>query len=412
MNSYLKNKLISNTLVQSGGKLISALIGFLTVFFLTRHLGVNRYGEFTLVFAYLTLFGVLADFGLHLSMIKELALIKISIGNIIGTYFILRLLLVGISTLISFICLLFIPYSNEIKIAILLASIGVNIGFISGFSNAIFQSELRIDIITSIDLIGKIVTVFFIGLFSLLNLNFYFIVSTVLIGNSVALISSIYFLKKQNKLFMEFNKSIAKKMIKISIPIGITSFFSLLYFKIDTFMLSILKSTSEVAFYGVAYKMFENILMLWGFYMASAYPILSSTLNNKKEFNLFFKKNIKDALFGSIVIVLFFYVLAPYIVKYLAGNNFLESISALKILLLATPFLFVNNIIYHVFLLKEKMWMLVWIFISSLIFNVIINFVIIPKYSFIGTSYTTLATEIFIFFCYLFLFLFNIRKYG
>lgn len=410
MEKSTTNKLFTNTLIQSGGKIISALIGFITVYFLTRYLGVNGYGEFTLVFAYLTMFGVISDFGLHLSMIKELATFKGKKDEIIGTYFTLRFALVVFSTLLAIICLLFIPYSSEIKLAIIIASIGVNAGVISGFSNAIFQSDLRIDLITLIDLIGKIVTILCIGLFILIGRNFYFIISTVLVGNVVMLVLSILFLKEQEKLFIGFNKNIAIKLLRVSVPIGITSFFSLLYFKIDIFMLSIFTNTSEVGLYGVAYKMFENILMLWGFYMASAYPILSSKINNNKDFNQFIRKNIKTAIGGSIIVVAFFYFLSPYFIKYLAGNSFLLSVASLKILLLSTPFFFLNNIFYHIFLLRNKMWILVRVFIVSLFLNVVLNLVVIPKYSFIGTSYTTLLTEIFIFCCYILLFTKYIKK--
>lgn len=410
MEKFLKNKLISNTLIQSLGKIISALIGFSTVFLLTRYLGVDGYGKFTLVFAYLTIFSVLADFGLHLSMIRELTTFKGRKEEIIGTYFTLRFILVILSTIIALLCLLFTPYPSDIKIAILIASISVNIGLISGFSNAIFQSDLRLDLITLFDFIGKITTVICILIFILIKLNFYFIVSTVLIGNSVALALSISFLKKEEKLFIGFNRNIATTLLKMSIPVGITSFFSLLYFKIDILLLSFLKGTSEIAYYGVSYKIFENILVLWGFYMASAYPILSSKIDNIEEFNSFLKKNIKTAIFSSLYLVVIFYFSAPYIIKYLAGDEFLVSVSALKLLLFSIPFFFINNIIYHVFILKNKPWILVKIFFISLIFNIILNVLIIPKYGFIGASAITLITEVLISMMYLYT-IFFIKKY-
>lgn len=410
MEKFLKNKLISNTLIQSLGKIISALIGFLTVFLLTRYLGVDGYGKFTLVFAYLTIFTVLADFGLHLSMIKELATFKGKKEEIIGTYFTLRFILVILSTILALVCLLFTPYSFDLKIAILITSISVNIGLISGFSNAIFQSDLRLDLITLFDVIGKITTVICILIFIFLKLNFYFIISTVLIGNSVALVLAISFLKKEEKLFIGFNRNIATTLLKMSIPVGITSFFSLLYFKIDTLLLSFFKDTSEVAYYGVSYKIFENILVLWGFYMASAYPILSSKIDNLKEFNSFLRKNVKTAIFLSLCLVVIFYFSAPYIIKYLAGDEFLVSVNALKILLFSIPFFFINNIIYHVFILKNKPWILVKIFFISLIFNIILNVLIIPKCGFIGASATTLITEVSISMMYLYI-IFFIKKY-
>jgi len=59
-----------NTLIQIAGKIATVIFSIFTVSLLTRYLGLEGYGEFTLVFAYLAIFGVIADFGLHLSMIK------------------------------------------------------------------------------------------------------------------------------------------------------------------------------------------------------------------------------------------------------------------------------------------------------------------------------------------------------
>jgi len=400
---YKQNKrLVDNTVIQIIGKIIAVFISFLSVFLLTRYLGVEGYGDFTLIFVYLSFFTVLSDFGLNISMVKELTVSKKRNKNTIGTYFFLRFILVIISSIIALISLYFIPYINSLKFAIFIALIGVNIGSTSGFGNALFQSELKIELITLTDLIGKVVTVVCVVLCIIFKLNFYFIVLTVFFGNLSSLMLSIYYLKKQNKLLFCLDSKIAIALIRSSLPIGITSLFSLLYFKIDTFLLSIFRNTSEIAYYGVAYKIFENILVLWGFYMVSAYPILSTKVNNIVEFNQFIKRNLKAAIYSAFLIIFFMFIISPYIIKYIAGENFIASIMALRILLFALPLFFINNLIYHIFIIKNRAWVLTIIFFTSLMFNIILNFYTIPLYGFIGASVTTLVTEFFVLLMYLF----------
>jgi len=386
-----------NTLIQIAGKIATVIFSIFTVSLLTRYLGLEGYG-------------VIADFGLHLSMIKIIPKYKDDQKKIIGSYFIIRFLFVIVSGLITLLCLLFVPYSLETKTLILIGSIGVGIGYLSGFGNAIFQSKLRVDLITYIDILGKIITIFFIYLFIQLRLNIYFIILTILIGNIASFMLSTYYLIKRHEFSLAFDKKIVQNLLSISIPVGITSFFALLYFKIDTLLLSFFKSSSDIAYYGVSYKIFENLLILWGFYMASAYPILSSKINKNTEFNAFLKQCIISAIIGSSIIIVFGYVLSPFLIEIIAGKEFLVSAESLRILLFSIPVFFINNIFYHVILLRDKMWTLVGVLIGSLLFNVVINLIVIPKYSFIGTSYTTVITELFTFLFYFYLF-FSQKKY-
>lgn len=413
MNNINKDfyKIGINTFIQIVGKIASVIFSIFIVSFLTRYLGVDGYGKFTLVFAYLAVFGVLADFGLHLSMIKVLPKYEKNEKTIIGSYFVIRSLLIIVSMLIAIICLFFIPYSFETKTAIVIGALGVGIGILSGFGNAIFQLKLRIDLVTYIDIFGKIVTILFIYFFIQLNLNLYFIVSAILIGNIASLILAIHFLIKRKEFSLSFDKEIAFDLLSVSIPVGITSLLSLLYFKIDTILLSFFKSPSEVAYYGLSYKIFENLLILWGFYMASAYPILASTFTKHSEFNKFIKQCIAVAIISSFLIILFGYIFSPYIIKLIAGEKFLYSSYSLRVLLFSIPLFFVNNIFYHVFLLRDKMWVLTKVLIGSLIFNILTNLVIIPRYSYMGTSYTTVITEFFTFVFYIYLFFNQYKSY-
>ena len=112
-----------NTAIQILGKGISIILGFITVGLLTRYLGQEGFGNFTLVFAYLSLFGIIADFGLQLTMVRELAKKESLPQSIYGTYFWLKVILVIFSTLLAIICLLFLPYSRFLKIGIIVASV-------------------------------------------------------------------------------------------------------------------------------------------------------------------------------------------------------------------------------------------------------------------------------------------------
>lgn len=386
-----------NTGIQVVGKIISLILGVVTIGFLTRYLGQQGFGNYTLVFTYLSFFGIIADCGLQLTMVRELSQKKLP-ASIYSTYFFIKLVLVIFSTLLAIILLAFFPYTTFLKIGIIIASIGFAVGSLNNFGSVIFQANLRLDLVTLTDILARAITTLFIFIFIFTNSGFYSILLTILIGNLASSLLIALLLKKFIGFKFNFGHSLAKKLIIKSMPIGFISVLALLYFKIDTLILSIYRDSSEVGIYGLAYKIIENILVLWGFYLASVYPLLSSFIGDKKNVsaNNLMRKSFLAALgFGGIVIV-FGYFLSPLVVEILGGEEFSQSILALRILLFSVPFFFINNLIYHNFLAKALMSRLFVAIGASLCVNLVLNLIFIPKYGYQAAAFNTLITEVFL----------------
>lgn len=386
-----------NSAVQSAGKVISVLLSLLTVGLLTRYLGVSGYGNFTLVFAYMSFFGVIADFGLQLTMVRELSKSKVLSNKLYGTYFWLKLSLIVFSTIFAFLILPFFPYSAVLKTAIIVGGIAVAFGNLGGYGVSIFQSNLRLDLVTLVDAVTKIVTVVLISVFIFSKLNLYYIVSTVLIGNVIGLAIIFLILRKMIKLDFSFDKKLARKIMFWAVPIGITSFFSFAYFKVDTIILSVLRSSEEVGIYSLSYKILENILVFWAFYMASVYPLLSKFINQDEKFSKLFKNSIVIATFASFAVIILGLLFAPLVINIFAGGGFSQSITSFRILIFAIPFLLVNNIFYYRFLVRNNLTPVVVFFAVALFINVILNIIFVPTYGYIASSFITVATEIILF---------------
>ena len=131
--------------------------------------------------------------------------------------------------------------------------------------------------------------------------------------------------------------------------------------------------------------------------MASIYPLWSNFFS-KLEY-IKYRDLLRNTLivqFGvSLLVVIFGYSFATLIMRAFGGSNFFSSIQPFRILLLATPFFFLNNIFYYVILSFGKTKYLILPLLVSLIANVVINLYSIPRYGYIGTSVTTVITEIF-----------------
>lgn len=389
--SKLFLKIGINTLIQIGGKVISVLLSLVTVFLLTRYLGSSGYGNFTLAFTFVSFFSVIADFGLQTTMIRELSQNN---GNkkLYGSFLMLKIGLVVISSLLATLILLFFPYSQFIKIGIGIAILAVAVSGITSYGTVILQSRVRLDLVTVIDVITKIVTVGSIILFVYLKFNIFGIISTVLIGNTIGLGFSFYLLRS----IMHFHYDVLqiKKILYLSLPIGITAFLGLAFFKVDTIMLSLMRNSTEVGLYSLSYKVLENLLIVWGFYMASVYPLLAKFKGKEdnKQIRILMKNSILFAVIFSLPVIIGGIIFAPIIILLFGGKDFQTSILALQILVLALPFLFINNLFSdYFFAIRENKVVFIGI-VVSLVINILLNLYFIPKLGFIGASYVTVIS--------------------
>ena len=390
----------TNTIIQSIGKILSILLGLISISILTRYLGVNNYGIYSLSFAYLAFFGAFSDLGLQAVAVNEI--IRKKFKNSFGTYFWLKLFLSFASVIIPLVLLLIFPYSSVQKMAIVVAAIAFGLGNMIGFGNAFFQAELKLTTITFLDVFNKFITVLLITIFILLKKDLFFILGAVLFGNLITLTLSMIFLKEITNFKFDFESSNAKILIKKSIPLGLALLLGTIYFKADTIMLSLIKGSKDVGIYSLSYRIFENLLIFWGFYIASFYPVFSKYVNQHEveKYQKLIKSSVFLAIFLGTLVFLVGIIIAPSVVRILAGVNFNESINPLRILLLSSAFFFINTILYYYFFLTEKSKVLISGLFLSLLFNVLINLFFITKYSYVGASISTVLTEMFLLIIY------------
>ncbi|MBI2032517.1 MAG: polysaccharide biosynthesis C-terminal domain-containing protein, partial [Candidatus Levybacteria bacterium] len=350
-------------------------------------------------------FGAFSDIGFHITIINEMNK-KTASSLLFGTYLWIKVAISIFSFLIPVAVLIFFPYSSFEKTAIMIGAIAFGIGNLIGYGNTFLQSKIKLDVVTYIDVINKVITVGLISLFVYLKLNLFIILTSVLIGNTVSLFLTFISIKNYVSLSLEFDKKLALKLTKISLPVGIASILSFVYFRLDTIILSVIKGSREVGIYSLSYRIFENFLIFWSFYVASFYPLLSKYYNadDLLQYKSLLKNSIILALGFGLFIIFVGFIFSPFLVKILGGDLFFESVLPLKILLFAALFFFINNLLYYVFFIKKRSDILVKSLVISLGFNLISNLFLIPKYGYIGASFSTIATEIFLFGLYFFAF--------
>lgn len=388
-------KIYQNFLIASISRAITAVIGLIIIGFLTRHLGQAGYGAYETILAYLFIFTVLADFGLHIIHVREISRNPEKERFISGNIFTLRLLSLVLVIASAVVISLFLPYSSEVKGGILVATIFVFFSSLSQILSGIFQKYNAFYFVSFSDILSRLIQLGLIiyAINSGLGLLTFIWILSLTAGLQFGI---IFFISRR---FIDFplvlDFSYAKKILKFSLPVALSILFTAIYIRTDTLMLSLMKSQADVGIYRLAAKLLETIVFFPALLVELAMPSFSKfAFDIGNTFKNIFNKIFNSLLILAVPAVVYLVILPKSIVLILGGNQFLDSALPLQILAFVVGLVFLNNLIGKALISLELQRTGMWIYLSGAILNIGANFLAIPRYSYIGASFTTLITEI------------------
>jgi O-antigen/teichoic acid export membrane protein len=401
----LIKKIAFNTLVHSAGKFGASLIGVFIVAILTRYLGVDGYGEYTTIFAYLFFFAILTDLGLYVVTVNELGRSEFGeerfFNNIFSIRFFSALIFLTLASVLVFV----FPYSGLIKLGVMVASVSIFLNLIDQIVVAFFQNKMNMKRVAVAELVGKLVTLGLTILVVYLGLGLLWVMVTIIVGFSFNLAINLVYLRRYIKLRFSFELNIWKKILKKSWPIAVTSVFSLIYFKADTLALSILpvnemyaaSREQAVGIYGAPYKILEVLIAWPAIFMGLVSPLLAKAVAEKKkiEFNVIFQKafDILSIIIWPMIIGVL--VLAKPLMVLIAGHAFAASGIPFQILIFAVGIIFLTHLTTYAIIALGKQKKMIKYYALAAVLALIGYLILIPKYSYLGAAGMTLGVELF-----------------
>lgn len=385
-------KIFSQSAWQILGKITSSLSTFIILGLVARNYGKEGTGVFTLTLTYLAVFYLLADFGFNAHVLKKIKNqtplrgpeIKTEWQKLLGT----RIIWSGILVILAIITLPFWPFTSLIfSQAVIFGSLAIVGSSIFVTCNLIFQSKLRYDLSVLASSFGSLVSLAIFAVFLLYKPPISFMLLAHMLGWIVIGFIGLILVRK---FFLTitpiFDKPYTVNLLKNSWPIAATLALNVIYFRADSFMIAYYRNVSEVGIYNVAYSLFQSALVLPTFVMNSYYPLMLKSLSAVRF--------IGAGLLGlSLVGTVTTLVLAPLVINILTGGGFSGSVESLQILSLSFPAFFLSSFLMWILITKGKYKTMLLLYTSTMIFNLILNFIYIPKYSYFAASWTTVISE-------------------
>jgi len=374
------------------------IVPLITLPYLVRVLGPEKFGLVMFAQAFATYFVLLTEYGFKLSATREVSINrnnKEKVSEIFCSVYFVKMTLLIISFIIFTALVFSIPRFNVEHLVFMFSFIMVLGNLI--FPVWLFQGMERMKYITIINVLVKIAFVIPIFLFIKSQSDYAYVP---LINSLSFLISGViafYFGIKifRIKLFLPSVQNIVRQF-KEGWHIFISTITASIYTTSIPFILGLLTNNTIVGYYSAGEKIIKAIEGSLAPISSAVYPHISKKIQESKIIAiLFIRKLVKTV--GTLTIFLFLIIIlfAPQITNIILGKQFNESIIVIRIL----AFLIVAKGVGHIFLLQTMLnfghtQAVFKIVFTSAIISILAAFLLIPLFSYIGAAIAALIPEV------------------
>lgn len=376
------------------GRVSSGILRAILVIYSARILGVKDFGSFTLAMNFVLIFSFLPEFGLSTILTRELAKKEIESNKVFSTIFLLTILF----SITTFLLVLFTSpiFIHDKKALSIISILGLMMIFdvLREFVYAIFRAEEKMEKQGLLHFFTNLI-LFILGMCVLfikprLDLLAFSYLISVFCGTIIGFYINSKFLKnfrliKEPQLYIKFFNS--------SWPIALANFIFFLLLYTDSIILGLFHSSYYVGLYNSTVKLTEFLVFFPQAIALSIFPIFSRNIFDKDKLRYYIELGIKLSFILVFPVVIGGVMLAEKIIDLIFGYNYLPAADAFKIIIFSilgiAPFLLLTNLLIAIDKRKELL-----IFDSVvLLINVVLNLILVPKFHFYATSYSTVVAN-------------------
>ena len=413
-------KIVSNTVSQIFSKVGTAIIAIFLISLLTNYLSIEMYWLYSKIYNYIWIFVFLADLGLYAITIREISNNKNDSSKIVWNVMSLRLILwVFILFLASFIAFFLPWYNSDLAItSIIIASVFTIFQLLNSSILALMQANMKIEFSAISLILAKLVNLALIAFIAYFlypkefieNSNYFtpflYIMSAWVISVIFNTILNFYYARRIVDISFKWDYEYIKYLFKITLPYWLALFLSVVYFKVDIIILSLMEWPKlwdlSIALYSLPMKIVEVLMVVWWFYMTSLLPSLTKAFkqNDQKTLDNLIWISFKILFSAGILVFTLGVLFREYMIEIIANSDYINtthifnSSDAFLVVFGVIVFNFLSLVFIYSLIASENQSKLLKINIIVTIFNIIWNIILIPKYSFIWAWVITLMSQI------------------
>jgi O-antigen/teichoic acid export membrane protein len=393
-----------NTTALAVGNILTRAGSLVFLGYMTRVLGESSFGRFSTAMALVGFVEVIPGYVSRPFIVRHVARERAKSGDFISGVISTNLIL---SVLLFLGFLLVVPhlgYAGETRLACYILAASLLFSSMMNSYHAVFAGNERMELSAVVDVFNAATTIL-IGIVVLLC------------GGGVIALVSVYFFSRilafllarrfagpllDGRAFKMPDSTLARSLITGAWPFFITQLFIIFYARADIVLLSFLNSTIDkevaVGHYNAAYKLMEAMGLVTGSFVFAVYPVLARNfLKGAQGVLPTFRDSLRVLSAFVMPVAVGTTLLASDIMSLLFGADYAVAGFALQILIWGQVLDSINPLAASTMRALEREKDLAKITGAGAIFNVALNLVLIPIYSYPGAAVATLLSFVLVF---------------
>lgn len=389
-------RIFKNTGVLFIAQIINYGLAFFYTIYMARFLGAEGFGILSFAISFTTILGIVADLGLSVLAVREISRDKSISAQYTGNFLVIKLFLSFFTIVLIAVLINILNYPSQTIEVVYLMAFWVIFTSFTQFFYSVFQAHEKMEYQALGTILYSVMLLFgtFYGIYNNYSIQWFAIIY--LISSLVVLISTLLiYLVKFPWPRMEINWDFWKAQMILALPLTIASVFHTIANRIDTVLLSLLQDNTVVGWYSASYKILEVLLFIPIVYNAAMYPVISKFyISSKQSLQQVYVKSIKYLIILGLPIAAGITILSNEIILTLFQSGYAQSVVALQILIWTIPFLLLTSIFNIILISMNKQVLQIKITFIYMIFNIGVNLVVIPLFSYLGAAFVTVLTEL------------------
>lgn len=388
---------------QLTGRLGATGISFLVVALSSRYFGPESFGQLSAALAFIGLFAAFADFGINAVVTRRAAQTDTPVGELIGTS-------VGLTLAYA------LPVSLLVA-AVSLAVYGTGAGAISWFVIGLipyllvhsvtssyipaFQVSHNFTAYGAAEFLSAVATLAGMAAISALDGSIW---SYVLVVNLAAVVRYAIIRAGARVVGPIRIRLVPREwtgLLREAWAIGLASLIGVIYYRVDTILLSVLSTDTQVGLYGLAYRIVGVVATIPALLVTSSFFAVSKATEDAEEFRAQSGTLLARTVGISTLLVLGGLLLTDGIVVLVGGEAFAGAVPVLGLMLVATALLSVNTALGAVLTAAHRQRVVLVIGGVSLLVNVVALLALVPDHGAVGAAWSLVASEVFSVLCML-----------
>jgi O-antigen/teichoic acid export membrane protein len=361
-----------------------------------RKAGVTQYGIFAFAIAFAGIAVTPGQFGQEFVLVREVARDRTRLDEYYSSVLLSRVVMAVPPLLIALAVVSLGGMSAHTRLVILLMGLGFVGDSMVQVSFAVFQAFERVNLTPAVLVTQRWLTTIVALVLLYHGAGIVGVAAVYCAGAGLAACAAAWVLyRKVAHPRVTLNARAALQVTRAGVPIGLGVLALVLLSRIDMTMLAAFKSSSQVGQYGAAYRLLETTAFVtWSVGVATLPAMARLSATTTPPVGAVFQRALKLVLAITVPTAVGAVILATPIVVLLYGHQYHAAAGALVLLAPTITLAPVSALSSQLLYAQELSRVVPIVYFAVFLENVMVNLILIPRYSFDGAAAGTSISEV------------------